>query len=268
MSGSAGSGVASSSDHTPSRKSTDGDILIDIETPADRPRDAWTNPRIGGGMMVLTPAQPRSRERHRDRASHGGVGVIARPQHLARLPRAASLTASAIGTIAWASIQRTTSRNRTSCVLHGRNAATPAGSRMTATWRIALQGAGVLEAEYKVPYLAHAPLEPDAVTRGPVEDCRLDILNWDGHSAVRVGMAPDGLHLENTPRCTPRSPVASSRWRLEHDYGARRRSNWRSPPGRAIKMTWPTRRGHELRSRPARHGAHAWCGQGRQGRGL
>jgi hypothetical protein len=41
----------------------------------------------------------------------------------------------------------------------------------------ALQGAGVLEAEYKVPYLAHAPLEPmNAVVQ--LKDGRLDI--WTG----------------------------------------------------------------------------------------
>ncbi|MCA1455678.1 xanthine dehydrogenase family protein molybdopterin-binding subunit [Bradyrhizobium sp. BRP22] len=102
----------------------------------------------------------------------------------------------------------------------------------------ALQDAGVIEAEYKVPYLAHAPLEPmNAVVQ--LKDGRLDI--WTATqiplfvvaTAAEVsGLAPDNVHLHSL------MSGGSFGRRLEDDYVRQAVEIAKAYPGHPIKMTW------------------------------
>ena len=133
----------------------------------------------------------------------------------------------------------------------------------------ALQGAGVLEAEYRVPYLAHAPLEPmNAMVL--LKDGRLDIWTGTQIPLFVVAMAAEvtGLRDETSILHSQISGGSFGR-RLEHDYVRQAVELAKAHPGRPIKMTWT--REEDMRSRlpaSARHGAHARRGQGWQGRGL
>jgi isoquinoline 1-oxidoreductase beta subunit len=102
----------------------------------------------------------------------------------------------------------------------------------------ALQGAGVVEAEYRVPYLAHAPLEPmNAVVQ--LKDGRLDI--WTAAqiplfvvaTAAEVsGLAPEKIHLHSL------ISGGSFGRRLEDDYVRQAVELAKAHPGSPIKMTW------------------------------
>jgi isoquinoline 1-oxidoreductase beta subunit len=102
----------------------------------------------------------------------------------------------------------------------------------------ALGGGGVIEAEYKVPYLAHAPLEPmNAVAR--LDNWRLDI--WTGTqiplfvtaaAASLTGLAADDIHLH------AQMSGGSFGRRLEDDYVRQAIELAKAMPGRPVKMTW------------------------------
>jgi isoquinoline 1-oxidoreductase subunit beta len=98
----------------------------------------------------------------------------------------------------------------------------------------ALTGAGVIEAEYKVPYLAHAPLEPMNVVV-QLKDGRLDI--WTGtqipmflvkNAASMVGLRTEDVYLH--ARC-PGAALGGA-WRTTT---SNRPSSWpkRFPPDRS-----------------------------------
>ena len=103
----------------------------------------------------------------------------------------------------------------------------------------ALQGAGVIEAEYKVPYLAHAPLEPmNAVVQ--LKDGRLDI--WTGTQiplfVVAMARSGDGASRREHPSACPDFRGQFRRGASKTIMCARR-SNWRRRFRDApIKMTW------------------------------
>jgi isoquinoline 1-oxidoreductase beta subunit len=102
----------------------------------------------------------------------------------------------------------------------------------------ALKGAGAIEAEYRIPYLAHAPLEPmNAVVR--LGDGRLDIwtatqipLFLVASAAAVAGLAPENVHL--------RVQICGGSFgrRLEDDYVRQAVELAKAFPGRPIKMTW------------------------------
>jgi isoquinoline 1-oxidoreductase beta subunit len=102
----------------------------------------------------------------------------------------------------------------------------------------ALGRAGGLEAEYRVPYLAHAPLEPmNAVVQ--LKDGRLDI--WTGtqiplfvvaSAASITGLAAEDIHLHS------QLSGGSFGRRLEDDYVRQAVELAKALPGKPIKMTW------------------------------
>jgi len=102
----------------------------------------------------------------------------------------------------------------------------------------ALKGAATIEAEYRIPYLAHAPLEPmNAVVR--LRDGRLDIwtatqipLFLVASAAAVAGLAPENIHL-HAQICG-----GSFGRRLEDDYVRQAVELAKAFPGRPIKMTW------------------------------
>ena len=96
----------------------------------------------------------------------------------------------------------------------------------------------MLEAEYKVPYLAHAPLEPmNAVVQ--LKDGRLDI--WTGTQIPLFVMAAaasvTGLRAENIHLHAQMSGGSFGR-RLEDDYVRQAVELAKAFQGRPIKMTW------------------------------
>jgi isoquinoline 1-oxidoreductase subunit beta len=102
----------------------------------------------------------------------------------------------------------------------------------------ALAGANVLEAEYKVPCLAHAPLEPmNAVVQ--LKDGRLDI--WTGTQIpmflVAGAASVAGLRAEDIHLHAQMSGGSFGR-RLEDDYVRQAVELAKAFQGRPIKMTW------------------------------
>jgi isoquinoline 1-oxidoreductase beta subunit len=102
----------------------------------------------------------------------------------------------------------------------------------------ALAGTGVIEAEYKVPYLAHAPLEPMNVVV-QLKDGRLDI--WTGTQIPMFMMAMaasmTGFRAENVHLHAQMSG-GSFGARLEDDYVRQAIELAKAFPGPPIKMTW------------------------------
>jgi len=102
----------------------------------------------------------------------------------------------------------------------------------------ALKDARVIEAEYRIPYLAHAPLEPmNAVVQ--LKNGRLDIwtaaqipLFMIASAAAVSGLAPENVHL-HVQMCG-----GSFGRRLEDDYVRQSVELAKAFPDRPIKMTW------------------------------
>jgi isoquinoline 1-oxidoreductase subunit beta len=102
----------------------------------------------------------------------------------------------------------------------------------------ALDGADVIEAEYRVPYLAHAPLEPMSVVV-KMSQARLDI--WTGTQIprfVQANMAKlTGLDADNIHVHVIMSGGSFGR-RLEDDYIAQAVEIAMQLPDTPIKMIW------------------------------
>jgi isoquinoline 1-oxidoreductase beta subunit len=102
----------------------------------------------------------------------------------------------------------------------------------------ALDGAKVIEAEYRIPYLAHAPLEPMSVVV-KMTDTRLDI--WTGTQIprfVQANMAKlTGLDADNIHVHVIMSGGSFGR-RLEDDYIAQAVEIAMQLPDAPIKMIW------------------------------
>lgn len=102
----------------------------------------------------------------------------------------------------------------------------------------ALEGADVLEAEYRIPYLAHAPLEPMSVVVRLTEG-RLDI--WTGTQIPRFmqdgAAAVAGLEAENVFVHVLMSGGSFGR-RLEDDYVRQAVEIAVQIPDTPIKMVW------------------------------
>ena len=102
----------------------------------------------------------------------------------------------------------------------------------------ALDGANVIEAEYRIPYLAHAPLEPMSVVV-KMSQARLDI--WTGTQIPRfvqanmaklTGMDADNIHVHVI------MSGGSFGRRLEDDYIAQAVEIAMQLPDTPIKMIW------------------------------
>ena len=102
----------------------------------------------------------------------------------------------------------------------------------------ALADGDVLEAEYRIPYLAHAPLEPMSVVV-KLEKGRVDI--WTGTQIPRFMQANvaalTGIDAENVHIHVLMSGGSFGR-RLEDDYTLRAVEVAQQMPGTPIKMVW------------------------------
>jgi isoquinoline 1-oxidoreductase subunit beta len=192
-----------------------------------------TNPRLGGGM--------KSHDASAAKASKGvlaivpvagGVGVIA--DNTWRAFKAASLIKFDWGPAPYPPTTAAMFDTVAASFVAARR-----DSRLKDEGNIesALTGA-VIEAEYKVPYLAHAPLEPlNAVVQ--LKDGRLDI--WTGTQIptfmVATAASMSGLRAEDIYIHAQLSG-GSFGGRLEDDYVRQAIELAKAFPGPPIKMTW------------------------------
>ena len=207
---------------------------IDIKMPGMVYATVRTNPRIGGGSKGFdASAAEKSRGVIAIVPITSGVGVIA--DNTWRAFKAAGLIKCDWGPSPYPS---------SSAAMFQAVAASFTAERQDSRLKddgdveAALLGAGVLEAEYKVPYLAHAPLEPmNAVVQ--LQDGRLDIWTGTQIPLFVVAMAAEvtGLRAENIHLHSLFSGGSFGR-RLEHDYVRQAVELVKAHPGRPIKMTW------------------------------
>jgi isoquinoline 1-oxidoreductase beta subunit len=193
-----------------------------------------TNPRLGGGMKNHdASAALASKGVLKVVPMVGGVGVIA--DNTWRAFKAANLIKFDWGPAPYPP---------TTASMFETVAASFVSSRRDSRFKnegnieAALTGYGVIEAEYKVPYLAHAPLEP-MNTVVQLKDGRLDI--WTGTQIptfmVATAASISGLRAEDI-HVHAQLSGGSFGARLEDDYvrqAIELAKAFRGPP---IKMTW------------------------------
>jgi isoquinoline 1-oxidoreductase beta subunit len=207
---------------------------IDLRMPGMVYATVRTNPRLGGGMRGYdASAAETSRGVIRIVPITGGVGVIA--DNTWRAFKAASLVEFDWGPAPYPA---------TSSAMFEAVAASFAPARQDSRFKnegnvdAALAGAGVIAAEYKVPYLAHAPLEPmNAVAE--LKDGRLDIRTSTQIPLFVVAAAASmtGLRAENIHLHAQMAGGSFGR-RLEDDYVRQTIELAKAFQGRPIKMTW------------------------------
>ena len=207
---------------------------IDIKMPDMVYATVRTNPRLGGGIKGYdASAAEKSKGVIEIVPITGGVGVIA--DNTWRAFKAAGLIKCDWGPSPYPP---------SSAAMFEAVAASFTAERQDSRLKnegnveAALQGAGAIEAEYKVPYLAHAPLEPmNAVVQ--LKDGRLDIWTGTQIPLFVVAAAADvtGLRPENIRLHSLYSGGSFGR-RLEDDYARQAVELAKAYPGRPIKMTW------------------------------
>jgi isoquinoline 1-oxidoreductase subunit beta len=207
---------------------------IDLRMPGMVYATVRTNPRLGGVTRGYdAAAAEKARGVIRVVPITGGAGVIA--DNTWRAFKAASLIKFDWGPAPYPA---------TSAAMLETVAASFVPARQNSRFKnegnveAALAGAKVVEAEYKVPYLAHAPLEPmNAVVQ--LKDGRLDI--WTGTQiplfVVATAASMTGLRAENIHLHTQISGGSFGR-RLEDDYVRQAIELAKAYQGRPIKMTW------------------------------
>lgn len=207
---------------------------IDIRMPGMVYATVRTNPRIGGRLNGYDAgAAEKSKGVIKIVPITGGVGVIA--DNTWRAFQAANAIKCDWGPASYPA----TSAAMFETVAGSFNSARQ-DSRFKNEGDIesALKNAEVIEAEYKVPYLAHAPLEPmNAVVQ--LKEGRLDI--WTGtqiplfvigSAAAITGLPPENIHL-HAQICG-----GSFGRRLEDDYVRQTVELAKAFQGQPIKMTW------------------------------
>ena len=207
---------------------------LDLRMPGMVYATVRTNPRLGGGMKNHdASAAATSKGVLKIVPITGGVGVIA--DNTWRAFKAANLIKFDWGPAPYPP---------TTAAMFETVAASFVPARQDSRFKnegnivAALTGTGVIEAEYKVPYLAHAPLEPmNAVVQ--LKDGRLDI--WTGTQIPMFMMAMaasmTGLRAENIHLHAQMSG-GSFGARLEDDYVRQAIELAKAFPGPPIKMTW------------------------------
>ena len=207
---------------------------IDLRMPGMVYATVRTNPRLTGGMKGYdASAAEKAKGVLRIVPITGGVGVIA--DNTWRAFQAASLI-----TFDWgpAPYPATTAAMFETVAASFIPARRDSRFKNEGNVETALTGPGVLQAEYKVPYLAHAPLEPmNAVVQ--LKDGRLDI--WTGTQiplfAVAAAASITGLRAEDIHLHAQISGGSFGR-RLEDDYVRQAVELAKAFQGRPIKMTW------------------------------
>ena len=207
---------------------------IDLRMPGMVYATVRTNPRLGGGMKNHDPsAAAASKGVLKIVPITAGVGVIA--DNTWRAFKAANLIKFDWGPAPYPPTTAAMFETVATSFVPARQ-----DSRFKNEGNIeaALTGTGVIEAEYKVPYLAHAPLEPmNAVVQ--LKDGRLDI--WTGTQIPMFMMAMAAsmteLRAENIHLHAQMSG-GSFGARLEDDYVRQAIELAKAFPGPPIKMTW------------------------------
>jgi isoquinoline 1-oxidoreductase beta subunit len=207
---------------------------IDLRMPGMVYATVRTNPRLGGGMKNHDPsAAAASKGVLKIVPITAGVGVIA--DNTWRAFKAANLIKFDWGPAPYPPTTAAMFETVATSFVPARQ-----DSRFKNEGNIeaALTGTGVIEAEYKVPYLAHAPLEPmNAVVQ--LKDGRLDI--WTGTqipmfmmtmAASMTGFRAENVHLH------AQMSGGSFGARLEDDYVRQAIELAKAFPGPPIKMTW------------------------------
>lgn len=207
---------------------------IDLRMPGMVYATVRANPRLGGGVKSFdASAAEKARGVIKVLPITGGVGVIA--DNTWRAFKAAGLIKFDWGPAPYPA---------TTAAMFEAVAASFVSARQDSRFKnegnvdTALAGTSVLQAEYKIPYLAHAPLEPmNAVVQ--LKDGRLDI--WTGTqiplfmvatAATVSGLPADKIHLH------AQLSGGSFGRRLEDDYVRQAIELAKAFQGRPIKMTW------------------------------
>jgi isoquinoline 1-oxidoreductase beta subunit len=209
---------------------------IDLRLPGMVYATVRTNPRIGGGVLrIEAQAAEKARGVIKVVALPGGFGVIA--DNTWRAFRAAALVKADWGPAPYPSTSEALFASVAASFDDGHR---DSRLRDDGDVEAALQAAGprVLTAEYRVPYLAHAPLEPMNVVV-QLKDGRLDI--WTGTQIPRflvaaaaqlTGLDEAQIHLH------AQISGGSFGRRLEDDYVRQAVALSQAHPGVPIKMTW------------------------------
>lgn len=207
---------------------------IDLRMPGMVYATVRTNPRLGGGMKGYNAdAAAKAKGVLKIVPISDGVGVVA--DNTWRAFRAANLIQFDWGAAPYPP---------TSAAMFEAVAASFVPARQDSRLKnegdveAALAGNRVIAAEYKVPYLAHAPLEP-MNTVVQLKGGRLDI--WTGTQIpmflVERAASMTGLRAEDVHLHAQMSGGSFGR-RLEDDYVRHAIELAKAFPGRPIKMTW------------------------------
>src|SRR5215470_10654656 len=207
---------------------------IDLRMPGMVYATVRTNPRLGGGMKGYDAgAGAKAKGVLKIVPISGGVGVIA--DNTWRAFRAAKLIKFDWGAAPYPPTSAAMFETVAASFVPARQ-----DSRLKNVGNVeaALAGSRVIEAEYKVPYLAHAPLEPmNAVVQ--LKDGRLDI--WTGTQIpmflVERAVSMTGLRAEDVHLHVQISGGSFGR-RLEDDYVRQAIELAKALPGPPIKMIW------------------------------
>ena len=210
------------------------EYAIDIRLPGMVYATVKTNPRIGGGLVGYDAS---AAEAMRGVLSvvpiTGGVGIIA--DNTWRAFKAADAISYNWGPAPYAS---TTEEMFDAVAKSFVDDLQDSQFRDDGDVEDALLGANVIEAEYKVPFLAHAPMEPmNAVVL--LGDGKLDI--WVGTQiptfVVAAAAEMTGLNDEDIHVHTLLMGGSFGR-RLEDDYVRQAIELAQAMPGTPVKMTW------------------------------
>lgn len=207
---------------------------IDVRLPGMVYATVRTNPRLGGKVgRVDQSAAEKARGVLKIVRIDGGVGVIA--DNTWRAFKAAELLKIEWGAAPYPPTTAAMFEMTAGCFIEQHRE-----FRLKNDGKVedALKNGKPLEAEYRVPHLAHAPLEPmNAVVQ--LKDGRLDI--WTGtqvplfivKGAARLtGLDPANIHVHS------QYSGGSFGRRLENDYVQQAVELAMAMPGKPIKMTW------------------------------
>lgn len=209
---------------------------IDVRLPGMVYATVRTNPRIGGAVLGIDDAAAKSaRGVIKVVPITGGVGVIADNTWRA-------FQGAAQVNVQWGEAAYPKSSDEMFRVVAESFTDERRDSRLRndgdVDEALAAAGAGVIEAEYRLPYLAHAPLEPmNAVVQ--LKDGKLDIWTATQIPRILVQFAAEtaGIDEENV---TLHAMIAGGSFgrRLEDDYVRQAVQLAVAHQGAPIKMTW------------------------------
>jgi isoquinoline 1-oxidoreductase beta subunit len=210
---------------------------IDLRMPGMVYATVRTNPRRDGGIKRFDAAKAQAaRGVLKVVPVTGGVGVIA--NNTWRAFQAASLLEIEWGPAPYPATTQAMFQQASESFTAGRQDSRAKDEGDVEAVLQAADPKSVVQAEYRVPYLAHAPLEPmNAVVL--LKDGRLDV--WTGTQiprftvtalAAATGLAEDAIHMH------VQIMGGSFGRRLEDDFVRQAVELARAHPGVPIKMTW------------------------------